>query len=117
MKRITWINLILGLWLIISPLVIGYSAASVAAANNIILGVVVVACSWWMLAAIAGADWCGWVQLLCGIWLIVAPFVLRYSELTHAVSNDAIVGIVVFIVSMVETQTFTHVLPMRTTQH
>src|SRR5579859_3108700 len=114
MKRITWINLVLGIWLIISTLVIGYSAASVAVTNNIIIGVVIVACSWWMLAAMVGADWCGWLQLLCGIWLIIAPFALRYSGLTHVMGNDAIVGIIVFIVSLIETQAPTH-LPMRTT--
>ena len=111
MKRVIWINLVLGVWLIVSPFVIGYFASSasstVTIANDGILGVLLVACSWWIAAAMAAQFGVSGFQALCGIWLIIAPFVLRYRELPVATVNDVAVGIVVLIVSLIETWTIT----------
>ena len=52
-------------------------------------------------------------QVLCGVWLIFAPFVLGYRALTSALTNDLIIGIIVLIVGLIETQTAEHA-PMRT---
>ena len=99
MKRVIWINLVLGVWLIVSPFVIGYFASSasstVTIANDGILGVLLVACSWWIAAAMAAKLGVSGFQALCGIWLIIAPFVLRYAELSRATRNDMVVGIAV----------------------
>ena len=107
MKRVIWINLVLGVWLIISPFVIGYfvpsASSTVAVANDGILGVLLVACSWWIVAAMAANVGVSAFQVLCGIWLIIAPFVLRYRELPVATVNDVAVGVLVLIVSAIET--------------
>ena len=108
MKRVIWINLVLGVWLIIAPFVLGYSGSStVAIANDGILGVLLVACSWWIGAAMAAQVSVSGFQILCGIWLIIAPFVLRYRELPLATVNDVAVGIVVLLVSLIVTWTIT----------
>ncbi len=39
--------------------------------------------------------WASGLNILAGLWLIVAPFVLGYSNLQSAMWNDIIVGIVV----------------------
>jgi len=36
-----------------------------------------------------------WLGIIFGIWLIIAPFVLGYSQITNALWNDIILGIVV----------------------
>lgn len=108
MKRITWINLILGIWMIISPFLIGYSVSYVPTGNNIVLGVLLIASSWWILAALMQTTGMSWFQVLCGIWLIIAPFVLNYRAMSQAMSNDVIVGIIVLIVGLVETQVGSH---------
>lgn len=41
-----------------------------------------------------------WIFVLAGIWLIIAPFVLDYSQTTSALWNDIIVGIIVAIVAI-----------------
>lgn len=38
-----------------------------------------------------------WINGLLGLWLIVAPFVLRYSNVRAAMWNEVIVGILVAI--------------------
>lgn len=41
MKQLAWVNVVLGVWLIVAPYVLGYSTASTALWNDIIIGVVV----------------------------------------------------------------------------
>lgn len=41
----------------------------------------------------------GWLGVVFGIWLIIAPFVLRYQHVTNAMWNDIILGILVAVVS------------------
>ncbi|GMQ95076.1 MAG: hypothetical protein BMS9Abin13_186 [Patescibacteria group bacterium] len=38
---------------------------------------------------------CGWVCVIAGIWLIMAPFVLGYSVNVAALWNDVLVGLVI----------------------
>lgn len=39
----------------------------------------------------------GGVKMILGLWLIIAPFFLRYSDITSAFWNDIIVGVLVVI--------------------
>jgi hypothetical protein len=107
MKRITWINLILGIWLIVSPFALGHSANAVVTANNIIFGGLFVVASAWILAEGAGYAGMNWFQLLCSIWVIVSPFALGYQQLTRAMQNDVIVGVIALIVTLIEAWAFT----------
>jgi hypothetical protein len=101
MKRITWINLILGLWLIASPFALGYAGiAHTAATEEVVMGIIVAACSWWWLAAMSPMMGMAWFEMLCGIWVLIAPFVLSYS-VARAKGNDVWVGIVVLVVAVV----------------
>ncbi len=108
MKRIVWINLILGIWLIIAPFALGVAAISrTPVTNDVILGILLIAFSWWMLAAIAAPLGAAWFEVLCGLWLIVSPFVLQYSRIAVAMANDVIVGIITVVVALVASRTIT----------
>lgn len=37
----------------------------------------------------------GWIGIILGIWLIIAPFVLQYQNITNAMWNDIILGVLV----------------------
>lgn len=41
-----------------------------------------------------------WLFVLAGIWLIIAPFVLNYSETTAALWNDIVAGIIIAVVAI-----------------
>lgn len=43
-----------------------------------------------------------WFHIVCGAWLIVAPFALQYRAVSRAVVDDVAVGIVVLVVSAIE---------------
>lgn len=108
MKRVSWINLILGVWLVISPYVLGSTALRATVGNDIVLGILLIASSWWILATAAEVLGVSWFQMLCGIWLVIAPFVLSYRAMTHALANDVVVGVIIFIVGLLESQAVAH---------
>jgi hypothetical protein len=55
-----------------------------------------------MLAASAPPAIATWFHMVCGLWLIVAPFVLQYRAVSRAVADDVAVGIFVLVVSAIE---------------
>ncbi len=42
-----------------------------------------------------------WLNFVLGLWLIVAPFALHYWEITTAMWNNVIVGVVVAILAII----------------
>jgi len=41
-----------------------------------------------------------WINFILGLWLIVAPFALHYRDITMAMWNNVIVGIVIAILAI-----------------
>jgi hypothetical protein len=112
MKRVSWINLILGIWLVISPFAFGSTVVNAAAGNNVVLGVLLIGTSWWILAASHEVTGVSWFQMLCGVWLVVAPFVLHYGATRHSALNDVVIGGITFLVGLAETVSV-HDRPMK----
>jgi thiol:disulfide interchange protein len=105
MKNISWINLLVGIWLLIAPFTMGAAPISGApVANDVVLGVLLIATSWWILAATAPPTRTAWFQALCGLWLIASPFVLKYSGMRAPTGNDVVMGVVAIIVGVVESR-------------
>jgi hypothetical protein len=42
-----------------------------------------------------------WISFILGLWLIISPFVLRYSDVRPAMWNEIIVGLLVMVFSSV----------------
>ena len=103
MKKVAWISLVLGIWLLAAPSALGTFATSrLPLTNDLALGVLLVASSWGILAASAMPAMATWFQMVCGVWLIVAPFALRYRTLPGAFADDVAVGIAVLVVRAFE---------------
>jgi hypothetical protein len=109
MKRSIWINLLLGIWLIIAPFALPAATGmtSASAANDVVLGILLIAFSWWIIAAMAPPTGAAWFEMLCGFWLIAAPFVLRYNSRMPAVWNDVLCGIIAVVVAAIAAQATT----------
>jgi hypothetical protein len=102
MKGSVIINLLVGVWLIIAPFALrARTMWNAWYVNDVVLGILLIAFSWWMLAAIAPPIGAAWFEILCGLWLIVAPFVLGYSVRMSAVWNDVICGIIAIVVAAI----------------
>jgi SPW repeat len=103
MKKLTWVEVALGVWLIGSPLALGYAASRpLIVAENLLPGLFLIATSGWMLARNAGRLRADWLQELCGLWLIIGSVALLVFELPRAALNVLIVGLLVIAVDLVD---------------
>lgn len=101
-----WVNVLLGVWIVISPFVLGFSNMRAIMWNNIATGGAI------FLLAMGGSAGRGapsMLNVLLGIWLLISPFVLKASR-PVAVWNNVILGIIVAIVAL----TGTHRAPATT---
>lgn len=101
-STINWasgINLILAIWLFISPWALSYSMPSVLW-NNIIVGIAVFVLSWVRLSNRSTTGAASWINVLLGIWLIIAPFAMHYENDGQR-WNSVIIGIIVGILALV----------------
>jgi hypothetical protein len=57
-----------------------------------------------------------WINFVLGLWLIIAPFALRYSTVSTAMWNNVIVGIVVAVLAIIRALEHTN-LPSLHQQH
>lgn len=97
-KRLTaqWkdaVNLVLGLWLIISPWALNFMLVETPTWNAWAVGVVIAVAA--AAALIAFNKWEEWVEAALGAWLIVSPFLLGFGTETYATWNQIVVGVIV----------------------
>ncbi len=82
-------NLILGIWLALSPTILAYIANAVPALNATVVGIVIAVAA---AAALSSFHiWEEWVNVALAAWLIVSPFVLNYVTHSTAVWNQVAV--------------------------
>jgi hypothetical protein len=100
-KILSWLVAIVGFWELIAAFVLGYSATSAALWNAVIIGLALIILGIWAAVAKEEATdkTLDWINVVLGIWLIIAPFLLGYTAVTAAVWNDVIVGLVVIVLA------------------
>jgi hypothetical protein len=107
MKHIIGLNLILGVWLAVSPFAFGYDTASTAAVwNDVVVGLAIIGCAWCVVTDVPGSALCSGCSIVLGAWLMVAPFMLNYRII--AFGNDFIIGALVLVISAIETWRTAH---------
>jgi hypothetical protein len=90
------LNTLAGIWLIISPFIVGYGITA-ARANDIYVGIILGALALIrFLTASDSTTWLSWINVVLGAWLIVSPFILSYTDVSQ-IWNDVIVGILAII--------------------
>ena len=88
------INLILGVWLFITPFIFEMtSSTGLAARNGYAFGIIICGLSIWAL--VQPQLWEEWTNLVVGLWLLISPFVLGFTADTAAMWNHIVVGVVV----------------------
>jgi hypothetical protein len=88
------LNVIAGIWLIISPFVLGYAGAD-AMWNPIVFGAIVGVFALVRAAGAYGAAWLSWLNMAIGVWLFISAFWLAHSS--QASWNVGVMGVVVFV--------------------
>jgi hypothetical protein len=93
----SWVNVLLGIWLIISPFVVQYPIHR-AIWNNVVAGIIVIAVGLIRFGMRRQPQW-SWLNLILGIWTIIAPFAVGFFSMTLTWSN-IVVGILVAAVAL-----------------
>jgi SPW repeat-containing protein len=93
LKHIVQINILLGVWLIVAPFVMGYSSSTLELANDVAIGVVFIGCSWWILAGLTGQIACSALEFVGGLWLVATPFYFHYEKMSRVYANNVVIGV------------------------
>ena len=99
-RTIDWINLLLGVWLIISPWVLGTAASATSTAVLVVMGIALVIFSAWALvrAENRAAEW--W-NIFLGVLLFFLPWIFSYSSMVSNAVESWIVGAVVAVLALI----------------
>ena len=87
------LNLLLGLWLAVSPWVLSYAGETMPTYNAVAAGAVIATAA--AAALIAFHPWEEWVNAMLSVWLILSPWILGFSGLQAAAWNQVAVGVLV----------------------
>jgi hypothetical protein len=93
-----WASFALGLWLAVSPWAADYAEHETATANAALTGLALALCAHYE----ASCDHVSteWLNLGAGVWLVLAPFVLGFSEANVPTANCVAVGTFVIALAM-----------------
>jgi hypothetical protein len=86
------LNVLLALWLIISPFVLSF-AGSTGMWIAVITGAIVLVIAWIRYNNAGSASGLSWIVSLLGVWLIIAPFLFGMAGVAALLIDYVIVGI------------------------
>jgi hypothetical protein len=92
-----WASFTLGLWLALSPWIVGYTQHESATGNAVFLGLALALGCHFEAAFDESAP--EWINLAAGLWLVTAPFVLGFSAAHVATANSIAVGSLVAVLA------------------
>jgi SPW repeat len=86
-----WVTVLLGVWLVISPFVLGFAHAPAGISNNVLVGLAIIACSFLgvkhgLLRAF---------NVLLAAWLYASAFILYVPNRAYLWNNLILAGAVI----------------------
>ena len=93
----SWVNVLLGVWVLISPFILAFTRVEQAMWNNVAVGGAVILVAF---TRAAGKRPASMLNVLLGIWLLISPFALRFVSAPVALWNNVILGVVITIVAV-----------------
>lgn len=92
---INFMLMLAGLWLIATAFAFGYPPQSAPQENAFFVGLTVLVIAFVCAISVAASRWLSWVNVILGVWMVMAPFVLGYTGIRIALLNDMIVGVII----------------------
>lgn len=89
-----------GLWLVLSPFVLGFTALPAALWNTLLVGFLLLVLAWRRTPSARPHFGLRWRQLLLGIWLLVSPLALSYATAATAAWNGLVFGVVLTVLAI-----------------
>ena len=87
-----WCNWLLGIWLCLSPWLLGFDLEPTATQTAVISGFVIILAE--LLTLSVYRDWEEWINVILGAWLVMCSWVLGICSSAVAV-NFVVVGLLV----------------------
>lgn len=92
-----WTNVALGLWLFISPWVLGFSNVEAATWNAALFGIAIVVLEF--ADVLVPDPWPERVSLPVALWVAISPMILGFTGHTAATVSTALTGVVVVLLA------------------
>ncbi|NMG46208.1 hypothetical protein GPA22_21030 [Aromatoleum toluvorans] len=92
------VNLILGVWLGVSPWAFSYAMEAAPTWNAVMAGALIAALALFELIKVAA--WEEWASVAIGAWLVASPWILGFAGVTAAMGNAVLVGLVVAVLAL-----------------
>ena len=94
----SWLNIVLGIWVIISPFLLQFARFPAAMWNNVIVGIVIAVLAIIRTSLASQRGW-SWTNVILGIWMIISPFALG-AMTTAVLWNNILLGIVIALIAI-----------------
>lgn len=95
------LTLLSGLYLALSPWIVGFNYLSPIMVNNLITGIVVALLALGYSSAFGRTYGISWVAPVLGVWTIIAPWVIRGAVATTAtIVNNVIIGAIILVLGL-----------------
>ena len=91
------VNVLFGIWVLISPFMVQFARLPAAMWNNVIVGIVIALLALIRTSTPWQSGW-SWANVILGIWMIISPFALG-AMTTAILWNNIILGIVIALVA------------------
>lgn len=92
------VNAVLGAALVLSPWAAGYAGETVATINAVVVGVALIAAA--LGAMLAPKAWEEWTEAALGLWMVLAPWTLGFTQHQMAMLVAALGGLVVVVLAL-----------------
>jgi hypothetical protein len=92
-------TLLAGLYLAISPWVVGFNGLSRLTVSNLVTGIALAALGLGFASAYGRTYGLSWIAPIIGIWTIVSPWIVR-SATTSTIWNNVVTGAVILLLGL-----------------
>jgi Na+-translocating ferredoxin:NAD+ oxidoreductase RnfD subunit len=95
-----WLTLIIGLFLVVAPWLLGFDTNTTATWTSVILGAVLAFVSGYKATIRDTTNWVYWVAAVAGIAAVLAPWVFGFTTLTTAAWAIIIAGTLALVLAI-----------------
>lgn len=99
MRGASWINVLIGAWLIASPWILGFTDWA-ATSNHVLFGFLIALLAAPSAVIASRVHTFSWMNAVFGGWLLLSPWLLGYADDGAAGVNSMVAGIVVAIFAL-----------------
>ncbi|MFC6084594.1 SPW repeat protein [Sphaerisporangium aureirubrum] len=110
-QAIDGMTLLAGLYLAISPWVVGFNGNSRMAVNNLVVGLFLAALGLGFASAYGRTYGLTWLAPVLGVWTILSPWILR-SATTGTIWNNVVTGVIILLLGLGAMAVGTRQMPM-----